>query len=49
MYVGHGNHTMQGVEIYKGKPIFYNVGVIRVPPEATVPIGGDIRSTLRTR
>lgn len=26
MYVGHGNHTMQGIEIYKGKPIFYNHG-----------------------
>jgi poly-gamma-glutamate capsule biosynthesis protein CapA/YwtB (metallophosphatase superfamily) len=26
MYVGHGNHTMQGIEIYKGKPIFYNLG-----------------------
>lgn len=26
MYVGHGNHTMQGIEIYKGRPIFYNLG-----------------------
>jgi hypothetical protein len=26
MYVGHGNHTVQGVEIYKGRPIFYNLG-----------------------
>jgi poly-gamma-glutamate synthesis protein (capsule biosynthesis protein) len=26
MYVGHGNHTIQGVEIYKGRPIFYNLG-----------------------
>ena len=26
MYVGHGNHTMQGIEIYKGRPIFYNHG-----------------------
>jgi poly-gamma-glutamate capsule biosynthesis protein CapA/YwtB (metallophosphatase superfamily) len=26
MYLGHGNHTMQGVEIYKGRPIFYNLG-----------------------
>lgn len=28
MYVGHGNHTIQGIEIYKGKPIFYNLGNI---------------------
>ena len=26
MYVGHGNHTMQGIEIYKGRPIYYNLG-----------------------
>jgi len=26
MYVGSGNHTMQGIEIYKGRPIFYNFG-----------------------
>jgi poly-gamma-glutamate synthesis protein (capsule biosynthesis protein) len=26
MYLGHGNHTMQGIEIYKGRPIFYNLG-----------------------
>lgn len=24
--VGHGAHYMRGVEIYKGKPIFYNLG-----------------------
>ena len=28
MYVGHGNHTIQGIEIYKGRPIFYNLGNI---------------------
>ena len=26
VYHGHGNHTMQGIEIYKGRPIFYNLG-----------------------
>ncbi|CAN1535896.1 Capsule synthesis protein, CapA [Sphingomonadaceae bacterium] len=26
MFLGHGNHTMQGIEIYKGRPIFYNPG-----------------------
>ena len=30
MYVGHGNHTMQGIEIYKGRPIFYNHGNLAV-------------------
>lgn len=26
MYVGSGNHVIQGIEIYKGRPIFYNLG-----------------------
>ena len=26
MYIGHGNHTMQGIELYKGRPIYYNLG-----------------------
>jgi poly-gamma-glutamate capsule biosynthesis protein CapA/YwtB (metallophosphatase superfamily) len=26
IFLGHGNHTMQGIEIYKGRPIFYNLG-----------------------
>lgn len=26
MFLGHGNHTIQGIEIYKGRPIFYNLG-----------------------
>ena len=26
MYVGSGNHSMQGIEIYRGRPIFYNQG-----------------------
>lgn len=28
MYVGSGNHSIQGIEIYKGRPIFYNLGNI---------------------
>ena len=30
MYVGSGVHTMQGIEIYKGRPIFYNQGNIGI-------------------
>ena len=26
MYLGHGWHTFTGIEIYKGKPIFYGLG-----------------------
>jgi poly-gamma-glutamate synthesis protein (capsule biosynthesis protein) len=25
-YIGHGPHIMRGIEIYKGKPIFYSLG-----------------------
>lgn len=30
VFHGHGNHTMQGIEIYKGRPIFYNLGNLSV-------------------
>ena len=26
VFVGHGPHTLRGIEIYKGKPIFYSLG-----------------------
>ena len=26
MFVGHGPHFLRGIEIYKGKPIFYSLG-----------------------
>jgi poly-gamma-glutamate synthesis protein (capsule biosynthesis protein) len=43
MYVGHGNHTIQGIEIYKGRPIFYNLGNFAVheilPESADKPPG----------
>src|SRR5215510_1778165 len=26
IFVGHGSHTPLGIELYKGKPIFYSVG-----------------------
>ena len=26
VYVGHGPHVLRGIEIYKGKPIFYSLG-----------------------
>lgn len=42
MYVGHGNHTIQGIEIYKGRPIFYNLGnfaVMRWGASDSAPTG----------
>jgi poly-gamma-glutamate synthesis protein (capsule biosynthesis protein) len=26
MFVGHGPHVLRGIEIYKGKPVFYGMG-----------------------
>jgi len=26
MFVGHGPHVLRGIQIYKGKPIFYGMG-----------------------
>ena len=45
MYVGHGNHTMQGIEIYKGRPIFYNLGnfaVQRWGQDDSAPTGDNM-------
>lgn len=41
MFVGHGPHVLRGIEIYKGKPIFYSLGDFMFQPE-TVPFqAGD--------
>jgi poly-gamma-glutamate synthesis protein (capsule biosynthesis protein) len=44
---GHGPHVLRGIEIYKGKPIFYSLGdfifqnetVLRLPEENYAPYG----------
>jgi poly-gamma-glutamate synthesis protein (capsule biosynthesis protein) len=35
LYLGHGEHSLQGIEIYKGRPIFYDLGAF-VLQEITV-------------
>jgi hypothetical protein len=50
MYVGSGNHTMQGIEIYKGRPIFYNLGNLGRDTNRThanLPGGGSMTATER--
>jgi poly-gamma-glutamate capsule biosynthesis protein CapA/YwtB (metallophosphatase superfamily) len=50
MYVGSGNHTMQGIEIYKGRPIFYNLGNLGRDTNRThsnPPGGGSMTGTER--
>jgi len=47
MFVGHGPHVLRGIEIYKGKPIFYSLGdfifqnetVLRLPADNYEPLG----------
>ncbi|GIT43530.1 MAG: hypothetical protein Ct9H300mP11_14660 [Chloroflexota bacterium] len=42
LFAGHGPHLLRGIEIYKGRPIFYSLGnfifqnesVLRLPDEA---------------
>jgi poly-gamma-glutamate synthesis protein (capsule biosynthesis protein) len=51
MFVGHGPHVLRGIEIYKGKPIFYSLGdfvfqnetLLRLPAEnyAAYDLGPD--------
>jgi poly-gamma-glutamate synthesis protein (capsule biosynthesis protein) len=36
MFVGHGSHTPLGIELYKGKPIFYSLGTLVMQNE-TLP------------
>lgn len=51
--IGHGAHFMRGIEIYKGKPIFYNIGSLLmefetgesiVSPEMYVAYGHSVDS-----
>jgi len=41
IYVGHGGHIIRGIEIYKNKPIFYNLGEFIRHMDITV--GGQAR------
>lgn len=49
LFVGHGPHVLRGIEIYKGKPIFYSLGdflfqnetVLRLPDDNYRPYGLD--------
>jgi poly-gamma-glutamate synthesis protein (capsule biosynthesis protein) len=40
MVVGHGPHVLRGIEIYKGKPIFYSLGnfIYQIDYLETIPV-----------
>jgi len=51
LFVGHGPHVLRGIELYKGKPVFYSLGdfifenetLLRLPSDnyATYDLGPD--------
>jgi poly-gamma-glutamate synthesis protein (capsule biosynthesis protein) len=41
MFVGHGPHLLRGIEIYKGKPIFYSLGDFIFQNETLVRFPAD--------
>jgi poly-gamma-glutamate synthesis protein (capsule biosynthesis protein) len=45
-FVGHGPHLIRGIEIYKGKPIFYSLGEFFRQMELTVTYNPDPSATL---
>lgn len=41
VFVGHGPHVLRGIEIYKGKPIFYSLGDFMFENETVLRMPGD--------
>jgi len=41
-FVGHGPHQVRGIEIYKGKPIFYSLGNFVFQLDLLEPVGSDL-------
>ena len=41
-FIGHGPHQLRGVEIYKGKPIFYSLGNFVFQLDLLDPVGSDL-------
>jgi poly-gamma-glutamate capsule biosynthesis protein CapA/YwtB (metallophosphatase superfamily) len=42
VFVGHGPHMLQGVEIYRGKPIFYSLGNFMFMLETVAPYPAEM-------
>ncbi|CAN5651665.1 CapA family protein [soil metagenome] len=47
MVVGHGPHMLRGIEVYKGKPIFYSLGNFVGQNELTHQLPSDYYETTR--
>ena len=44
--IGTGNHLLKGIEIYKGKPIFYCLGNFLFHPEYVKRLSADVMDSL---
>ena len=40
-FIGHGPHQLRGIEIYRGKPIFYSLGNFFFQSSLPAPVGVD--------
>ena len=45
MFIGHGPHQVRGIEIYKGRPIFYSLGNFLFQFETFGPQAADVYET----
>ncbi len=41
-FIGHGPHQLRGIEIYRGKPIFYSLGNFVFQLDLLEPVGSDL-------
>ena len=46
-FVGHGPHQLRGIEIYKGKPIFYSLGDFIFEVEKQTPVPFEMYEALQ--
>jgi poly-gamma-glutamate synthesis protein (capsule biosynthesis protein) len=46
-FVGHGPHQLRGIEIYKGKPIFYSLGDFVFQLDLLEPVASDLYEQFR--
>jgi poly-gamma-glutamate synthesis protein (capsule biosynthesis protein) len=47
VFVGHGPHQLRGIEIYRGRPIFYSLGNFFFQVESIEPVGMDLFEQFR--
>src|SRR5581483_6313767 len=41
-FIGHGPHQLRGIEVYKGKPVFYSLGDFIFQLDLLAPVANDL-------